>query len=134
MDIEAVSGAAMVAVTSTVVFLLIAKFWNAFSRAVGSGPNFADSIMHEAAQRFRDEFEKLSTSKSIYLGGVLVFTMLFVAAYVLRAQELFLGYPDWQLYLLLGFLVLAIGFAAWQLGMTIIASRQVRFQRECYTD
>lgn len=130
MDIEAVSGAATVAVTSTVVFLLIAKFWSAFSRTVGSGPDFADSIMHEAAQRFRDEFEKLSASRSIYLGGVLVFATLFTAAYVLRAQELFLGYPDWQLYLLLGFLLLAMGFAAWQLGSTIVASHQVRFQRD----
>ena len=130
MDIEAVSGAATVAVTSTVVFLLIAKSWSAFSRTVGSGLNFADSIMHEAAQRFRDEFEKLSRSRSIYLGAVLVFAMLFIAAYILRAQELFLGYPDWQLYLLLGFLLLAVGFAGWQLFSTIIASNQVRFRRD----
>ncbi len=130
MDIEAVSGAATVAVSSTVVFLLIAKSWSAFSRSVGSGPNFADSIMHEAAQRFRDEFDKLSTSQSIYLGAALVFAMLFIAAYVFRAQELFLGYPDWQLYLLLGFLLFAVGFAVWKLGITIIASRQVRFQRD----
>ena len=130
MDIEALSGAATVAVTSTVVFLLIAKFWSAFSRTVGSGPNFADSIMHEAAQRFRDELDKLSDSQSIYLGGVLVFAMLFVAAYILRAQELFLGYPDWQLYLLLGFLMFAVSFATYQLVSTIFARRQVRFQRD----
>ncbi len=130
MDIEAISGAATVALTSTVVFLLIAKFWNALSRTVGSGPNFADSIMQESAQRFRDELDKLSSSQSIYLGGALVFAMLFAAAYVLRAQELFLGYPDWQLYLQLGFLALAMIFAAYQLGSTILAGRQVRFQRD----
>jgi len=130
MDIEAISGAATVALTSTVVFLLIAKFWSAFSRTVGSGPNFADSIMHEAAQRFRDELDKLSSAQSIYLGGALVFTMLFIAAYALRARELFVGYPDWQLYLQLGFLFLALLFAAYQLGITIVAGRQVRFQRD----
>lgn len=130
MDIEAISGAATVALTSTVVFLLIAKFWSALTRTVGSGPSFADSIMHEAAQRFRDELDKLSSSLSIYLGGALVFTMLFAAAYVLKAQELFLGYPEWQLYLQLGFLTLALVFAAYQLGSTILARRQVRFQRD----
>ncbi len=130
MDIEAISGAATVALTSTVVFLLIAKFWSAVTRTVGSGPNFADSIMHEAAQRFRDELERLSSSLSIYLGGALVFAMLFAAAYVLRAQELFIGYPDWQLYLQLGFLALAVVFAAFQLGATILTRRQVRFQRD----
>jgi len=130
MDIEAISGAATVALTITVVFLLIAKFWSALARTVGSGPNFADSIMHEAAQRFRDELDKLSSSQSIYLGGALMFAMLFAAAYVLKARELFVGYPDWQLHLQLGFLALALVFAAYQMGSTIIASQQIRFQRD----
>lgn len=130
MDIEAISGAATVALTSTVLFLLVAKFWSALSRTVGSGPSFADSIMHEAAQRFRDEFDKLSRAQSIYLGAALVFAMLFIAAYLLRAQELFIGYPDWQLYLQLGFLVLALAFAAYQLVATVLEGRQVRFQRD----
>lgn len=130
MDIEAISGAATVALTSTVVFLLIAKFWSALTRTVGSGPRFADSIMHEAAQRFRDELDKLSSSQAIYLGAALVFAMLFAAAYLLQARALFAGYPDWQLYLQLGFLALALVFAAYQLGSTILAGRQVRFQRD----
>jgi hypothetical protein len=130
MDIEAISGAAIVALTSTILFLLIAKFWSAFSRTVGSGPTFADSIMHEAAQRFRDELDRLSASQSIYLGGALVFAVLFTAAYVLQAEQLFVGYPDWQLYIQLGFLVLAIGFAAYHLGKTIITRRQVKFLQD----
>lgn len=130
MDIEAISGAATVALTSTILFLLVAKFWNALSRTVGSGPNFADSIMHEAAQRFRDELDRLSTSQSIYLGGALVFAMLFTAAYVLQARQLFVGYPDWQLYLQLGFLFLAVAFALYQLSNTVIARRQIKFLRD----
>jgi len=130
MEIEAISGAATVALTSTILFLLVAKFWSALSRSVGSNPYFADSIMHEAAQRFRDELDRLSTSQSIYLGGALVFAMLFTAAYVLQAQQLFVGYPEWQLYLLLGFLVLAVGYALYQLISTIIARRQIRFLRD----
>lgn len=130
MDIEAVSGAATVALASTILFLLIAKFWNALARAVGSGPSFADSIMREAAQRFRDELQRLTTSQSTYLGATLVFAMLFVAAYVLQAQQLFAGYPDWQLYLLIGFFLLAVGFALYQLFSTIFARRQVRFLQD----
>ncbi|MBT8110201.1 MAG: NERD domain-containing protein [Gammaproteobacteria bacterium] len=130
MDIEAVSGAATVALTSTILFVLVAKFWNALSRTVGSGPSFADSIMQEAAQRFRDELDRLSTSQSIYLGSALVFAMLFTAAYVLQARQLFVGYPDWQLYLQLGFLVLAAGFALYKLSRTILARRQMKFLRD----
>jgi hypothetical protein len=130
MDLEAISGAATVALASTVLFMLIAKFWNALTRAVGSGPSFADSIMQEAAQRFRDELQRLSTSHSTYLGAALVFAMLFVAAYVLQAQKLYVGYPHWQLYLLLVFLVLAVGFALYKLFSTIFAMRQIRFLQD----
>lgn len=130
MDIEAISGAATVALTSTILFLLIAKFWSALSRTVGSGPTFADSIMHEAAQRFRDELDRLSASQSIYLGGALVFAMLFTAAYVLQAEQLFVGYPDWQLYIQLAFLTLAVGFATYYLGKTILTRRQVKFLQD----
>lgn len=130
MDIEAISGAATVAVASTIVFLLIAKSWSALSRTVSSTSNFADSIMHEAAQRFRDELDRLSRSQSIYLSGALAFVVLFAAAYVLEAEALFAGYPRWQLWLQIAFLSLTAAFAAWHLARTVLARRQVRFVRD----
>ncbi len=130
MDLEAISGAATVALTSTIVFLIIAKSWNAIGRTISSTPSFSDRIMHEAAQRFRDELERLTSSQSIYLSGALVFVMLFIAAYILRAQELFIGYPSWQLYLQLAFLCLATGYATFRLSRTVIAKRNVKFVRD----
>ncbi len=130
MEIEAFSAAATVALTSTIVFLLIAKTWNAVSRTVGSSPSFSDRIMHEAAQRFRDELERLSCSQSTYLSGALVFVVLFIAAYILQAQHLFTGYPSWQLYLQLGFLGLVSLFALYHLAKTFMARRQIRFMRD----
>jgi hypothetical protein len=130
MDIEAISGAATVALASTILFLLVAKSWSALSRTVGSTPNFADSIMREAAQRFRDELDRLTRSQAIYLSGALVFLVLFVAAYVLQARSLFAGYPAWQLWLQTGFLSLAALLAAWRLGQTMLARRKVKFVRD----
>lgn len=130
MDIEAISGAATVALTSTILFILVAKSWSILSRTVSSTPNFAESIMQEAAQRFRDELDRLSSSQSIYLSGALVFLVLFVAAYILKAQDLFAGYPSWQLWLQIAFLALATLFAAWRLGGTILARRNVKFVRD----
>ena len=130
MDIEAISGAATVALSSTILFLLIAKSWSALSRSIGSTPSFADSIMRESAQRFRDELERLTSSQSIYLSGALVFFVLFVAAYILQAQHLFAGHPSWQLSLQIGFLALAALLAAWRLGRTILARWQVKFIRD----
>ncbi len=130
MELEAVSGAATVALMSTIVFLLIAKTWNTVSRSISSAPNFSDRITHEAAQRFRDEFDRLSSSQSIYLCSVLVFSTLYAAAYILQAKQLFTGYPSWQLYLQLGFLVLVFGFAAYCLVRTALARHQIKFVRD----
>jgi hypothetical protein len=130
MELEAISGAATVALTSTIVFLLIAKTWNAVSRPMCTTPNFSDRIMHEAAQRFRDELDRLTSSQSIYLSGALVFVMLFIAAYILRAEHLFAGYPSWQLYLQLAFLFLVFSFAVFSLVKTVLLRRQMKFLRD----
>lgn len=81
MDIESISGAATVALTSTLIFVVVAKSWQLINRSVGSNPNFSDSIMREAAQRFREEFDRLNSSQSTYLSAAVVFVVLFCAAY-----------------------------------------------------
>lgn len=130
MELEAISGAATVALTSTVIFLLIAKTWNVVSRSIGSAPSFSDRIMHEAAQRFRDELDRLSSSQSTYLSGALVFVVLYIAAYTLQAKHLFVGYPSWQLYSLLGFLLLVLCYAAYRLARTVLARYEMKFLRD----
>ena len=130
MDIESFSGAATVALASTIVFVLIAKSWQIISRTVSSSPNFSDSIMREAAQRFRDEFDRLSNTQSTYLSGALVFTLLFVAAHVLQAERLYAGYPAWQLYVFLSVLVFGGMLAAFRLAITVVARQQVRLRRD----
>lgn len=130
MDIEAISGAGIVALACAILFMLVAKSWNVLSRAAGAAPNFSDSIMHEAAQRFRDDFERISISQSIYLGALLVFSMLFAAAYLLDAGRLFVGYPDWQLHLQLIFVSLAAVFAIGELVATFLAGRRLRFRKD----
>ena len=126
MSIEAISGAAAVALASTIVFLLIARSWQAFGRFVTPGQRFSDSIMHEAAQRFRAELQRLSSDQAIYLSGGLVFVMLFVVAYAFRAQELFPDYPRWQMYALLVALGAATSIVAWRLFGSIVRRRNVR--------
>lgn len=130
MDIVAVSAAGTIALACTVVFLLVARIWHACSRSLDMGPNFAGSIMHEAAQRFRNELERLSTAQSHYLGGLLVFVLLFFAAYVLEARQIFSGYPEWQLYLQLAFLIMAAAFALIEIGRTIASRQRLRLRAD----
>jgi len=130
MDIESFSGAATVAVASTIVFVLVMKSWQIIARNVNSGPTFADSIMREAAQRFRDEFDRLSNTQATYLSAGLVFIVLFVAAYILRAERLYAGYPVWQLYLFVGVLMFGALLALIRLVQTFIERHQVRLLRD----
>jgi len=130
MDIESFSGAATVALASTIVFMLVTEFWQIISRRVSSSPSFADSIMHEAAQRFRDEFDRLGSKQANYLSAGLVFLVLFVAAYVLNAERLYIGYPVWQLYLFLSVLTLGGLMALARLIQTVISRHQVKLLRD----
>ena len=130
MDIESISGAASVALTSTLIFVVVAKSWQLINRSVGSSPRFSESIMREAAQRFREEFERLNSSQSTYLSAAVVFVMLFVAAYVLQAKQLFIGYPAWQLYLLLAALGAGGMLAIFRMGKTAVSRHQVKLRRD----
>ncbi len=130
MDIVAVSGAAGIAIACAMVFLLACRSWDALARMLSGHPNFADSIMSEAAQRFRDEIRVLSHRQSTYLGAALVFVVMYVAASAFDSPPLFDGYPDWQLYLFLGALAAAALFAAHRLVATLLAWRQLRFLRD----
>jgi hypothetical protein len=130
MDIESFSGAATVALASTVVFVLVIKSWQIIARTVSSNPNFADSMVHEAAQRFRDEFERLSRAQSTYLSAGLVFIVLFVASYILNAERLYSGYPAWQLYLFLAVLSVGGVLALARLVLTFVSRHHVKLLRD----
>jgi hypothetical protein len=130
MDIESFSGAATVALASTAVFVLIMKSWQIITRSVNSSPSFSDSMMHEAAQRFRDEFERLSNKQSNYLVAGLVFAVLFVSAYALNAERLYDGYPEWQLYVFLAAISVGGILALLRLAQTFVVRHQVRLLRD----
>lgn len=130
MDIEGFSGAATVALASTIVFVLVTKSWQIISRSVGSNPSFADSVMREAAQRFRDEFERLTSTQATYFSAGLVFIVLFVAAYALDADRLYAGYPQWQLYLFMFVLLGGVILVLFRLLTTIAARRQIKLLRD----
>ena len=130
MDIQTISEAATVAAACSAVFLLAAKSWQLLTRVFSLHSSFADSIMSEAAQRFRDQLKLLSRQQSTYLGAGLVFVVMYVAATLFQGPQLFAGYPEWQLYILLAALVAAALFAMYRLGLTIIKWRQVQFLRD----
>ena len=130
MDIQAISDAGTIAIACAFIFLVAARGLQRLLRVFTSHPSFADSIMSEAAQRFRDQLQTLALKQSTYLGALLVFIVMYGVASIFQAPRLFVGYPDWQLYILLAALVGAALFALYRLLQTLLTWRQVQFMRD----
>lgn len=127
MDLQAIGASATVALFCAILFILAIKSWNAVTRVLAGHPNFADSIMSEAAERFRTELQALSRRQSAYVGAVVVFVVMYAAATLFDGPNLYAGYPHWQLYAVFGALGAAGCFAAYRLGGILFGWRQVRF-------
>ena len=130
MSLAALSGAAIVALASTIIFLLILKSWDVLSASVVEATRFPQSIMLEAAQRFRDEMERLGREQSHYLVAAVVFAIIFVITYLLPPQKMFEELPAWQLMLTLGLFVTAVLYTGFRLGQIVIVKRRLAFVRD----
>ncbi len=130
MNLEAISVAASIALVSTLVFLLLAKSWHAISKSVGGAGSFRGSIMLEAAQRFRDEMERLTRRLHVYLTCALVFAVIFSVSYLLRPEGVFDNLPDWQLMAIISLLGVVALYAAVRFFAVLLARRRTGFVRD----
>ncbi|MDJ0916236.1 MAG: hypothetical protein QNJ05_00640 [Woeseiaceae bacterium] len=130
MDVQAVSGAATVAIACTVAFYVIAKTWQMLIYSFPKSQNFADSIMRESAERIRHELNHLSRKQLTYLSAGTVFILIFATAYVLNAEQLYVDYPQWQLNMLLVIAALTMMFGMHRSWRTFSEWRQLSFKRD----
>ncbi len=129
MDLTALSGATLVALTSTIFFLLVVKAWSAFAQSA-SGTRFPKSIMLEAAQRYRDELARRGREQSIYLASGLMFAVVFCIAYMLGPVGMFDEIPRWQQIIVLALLLIASAFLIYRLITIMLAQRKLSFIRD----
>jgi len=130
MSLAALSGAAIIALASTIIFLLVVKSWDVLSATVVEATRFPQSIMYEAAQRFRDDMERLGREQSHYLVATVVFATIFVITYLLPPQKMFEELPAWQLVLTLVLFVAAALYTIFRLGQIVIVKRRLAFVRD----
>ena len=130
MSLVALSGPTTIALASTFVFLLIVKSWHVIAHSVGTTTRFPNSIMLEAAQRFRDELERLGREQSLFLIAGLVFSVIFVITYLFPPQGMFEDLPQWQLILVLVLCGAAAVYTAYRLLHIVIAKRRLAFVRD----
>jgi len=130
MSLAALSGATTIAFASTIIFLLIVKSWHVLAQSVGAKTRFPNSIMLEAAQRFRDELERLGREQSLFLIAALVFSVIFAINYLLSPLAMFEDLPQWQLLLVLVLFAAAALYTAYRLINIVIAKRRLVFIRD----
>lgn len=130
MNLQEISGAASIALVSTFVFLLLAKSCHAMTKSAGSAGSFRSSIMLEAAQRYRDETDRLTQRLHIYLTCVLVFVVIFSASYLLRPEDVFNDLPNWQLMTILSVLSGVSLYATFRFLAVLLARRRTEFVRD----
>jgi hypothetical protein len=130
MNLEAISVAASIALVSTFLFLLLAKSWHAISKSVGGAGSFRGSIMLEAAQRFRDEMDRLTRRLHVYLTCALVFAVIFSVSYLLRPESVFENLPKWQLIAIISVLGVVALYAAGRFVAILLARRRTEFVRD----
>ena len=130
MTLALLSGATTIAFGSTIVFLLVVKSWHVISHSVAVTTRFPNSIMLEAAQRFRDELERLAREQTIYLSAALVFSVIFAVTFLFPPQGMFEALPSWQLYLVLVMFAAAAIYTPYRLVRIILRKRHLAFVRD----
>jgi hypothetical protein len=130
MTLEIVSGASTIAMFSTILFLLIAATWQTLTSAWSGNNRFSNSIMFEAAQRFRDRFDALTRKQSEYLASSLVFLVIFATTALLGPDRLLSGLPAWQLITMVVVVSVAVLYGLYSLILVAMQRRKIEFLRD----
>ena len=129
MELTSLGGAATIAMASAALFLVVVRSWIGVSQT-STGSRFPDSIMLEAAQRFRDEHENLGRQQSMFLVTGLVFMVVFSISYLMPPEGMFENVPRWQLITVLVVLVLGLIGTGYRLVMIAVRRRRLLFMRD----
>ncbi|MFQ5549216.1 MAG: hypothetical protein ACE5FV_13055 [Woeseia sp.] len=130
MSLEAFSTAASIALVATFGFLLAANSWHTITRNLGDSSSFPGTIMLEAAQRFRDDLDRLTRRLHTYLASALVFVVIFAVSYSLEPDAIFGDLPGWQLSLVVAVLAAVALYAACRFFAVVLARRRTQFVRD----
>lgn len=130
MTLEAISGAAAVALAVAAAFLLLSlpAHWLLRSRRPSS--RFAAAIMPEPAQRFRDALAALHRRQRLIAGGALAFAAAFAAGMLLMPRVRPDILPAWLGIVLAGLAAAAVAAALVFLVRGAVAMHGLRFVRD----
>lgn len=130
MDLDTISNAAALALASTLVALVLVKSMQLIGQPFASSRHFRSSIMIEAAQRFRDELERLRGRQVLFGTLALIFAASFATA-VLTDPNVVLGQPaTWQKALTFSGVAAAFGYGIYHFLQILVIRRRIAFVRD----
>lgn len=130
MTLPALSGAASIALVTTLMFMLVVRGWQFVTARSDRPTEFAGTVLNEAAQRIRDLWTQYGGRQSGWLAAALVFVIVFATAWLLGAGSLVEGLPAWILVAMLVAVALAGGAAGWHFARLLARRRQLRLRRD----
>ena len=130
MTLQAISSAATIALAGTIIILIAFRSWQLISQPFAGRSPFRHSIMVEAAQRFRDELEKLRAEQSLYVTLTLIFVVIFGFAYLLRSEDTVGSLPMWKNIVVLAAVAVATAYGLYRFIVVLIRRRNVSFTRD----
>ena len=83
--------------------------------------------MVEAAQRFRDEFEKLGNEQSLYVTLTLIFIVMFGFAFVLEPEDALGAMPLWKHVVVLVAVGVTTAYGLYRFVVLVVRRRTVSF-------
>lgn len=119
-----------IAMFSTLLFLLIASAWQSLIRTFSGTNQFSQSILFEAAQRFRDQCELLTRKQSVYLASSLVFLVIFLTVCLLYPDRLFSGLAEWQLIALCSVVAVTGTYGLYRFTSVVLQRKKIEFVRD----
>ena len=130
MTLQTISSAATIALAGTIIILIAFRSWQLISQPFAGRSRFRHSIMVEAAQRFRDEFERLRAEQSLYVTLTLIFVVIFGFAYLLRSENTVGSLPMWKNVVVLAAVAVATAYGFFRFVVVLIRRRNVSFMRD----
>lgn len=115
-----------VAVVVAAVFFGLGRLWQYLASRWRRRTPFAERMLYPAGERFRRPLTRTRDLTTLYLAALAVAAVVFVTVYLLAPPALGRDLPDWTLFLMSVFLLLAAGGCAYQ-GWQLLHRRR-RYQ------
>lgn len=129
MELEAIGGAAALALLGSATYALTARAWIALTRSGAGRRPFSDVLLPEPAERLRKQFDLLGSKQSALLASALTFVLLFAFAWLSGASGILADARAWIVSAVLAIVVAGIAWALYRLLHIVLLRRELAFRR-----